>query len=675
MRPIPKTVLSWLVASLGFLFGLLALARFGTWWLPFGDHDPGWFLRWLTFAGVGLFGLGFLIGSILAPRNPSRAGIVFLVLLPITAFCLAYPESGFLVWHADGGGWFETPLPLTAIGLTALFFAPFVAPLFTLHNKKRAAYVFAGTAVIVVLLFLRSRWTPVLVPHLAAYSAPFLLFGLFWLGTHKLAWPTLLRPHPRTMARQIASIFVTCLVVLCLDIAMTLGLAALGSSLFSGDCNGKPPFTHAQSSYHAVFTARTIYVGLSLHTLLQSRSNPNALHDPRVGEWAIGLVQERFWGVASRWPHLVLMTNFVYWKGETYFIDGARENALITRILPIVEARINCSRSRPVKDAVVDLRVLRHPPEGGTRIIGYVRQPGPHGGFATPPETPKFLGGARIDVSGPAGTTSVTTDATGIYQLDGLPTGDYTLQLALLENQVAGFFDPEASPAKVHLGNDGLAEHNFDLFWDGRIEGHVKDDTGKPARVWVMLQTADESTLPGNVNFFLQTNADGFYQVKKIPPGRYIVMVNPDGPYDEWPYDVEYYRFALHAQNAQILELGAGQQIKGIDFTVPRLAERIVQVRVTWPNGSGAAGASICVAYENTKNFASLSTASRIKDTDQNGLGVIHVYGNSRVRVFAAQLVDNEKEKRTDTYYSHPVEAEASKVPEKLDLVLTSPKP
>jgi len=117
------------------------------------------------------------------------------------------------VWHADGSGWFETPLPLTGTGLTALFFAPFVAPLFTLGNKKRAAYVFAATAVIAVLVFLRSRWTPVLVPHLAAYSAPFLLFGLFWLGTGKLAWPTLLRHRPRTMARRIAALVVTCLVV------------------------------------------------------------------------------------------------------------------------------------------------------------------------------------------------------------------------------------------------------------------------------------------------------------------------------------------------------------------------------------------------------------------------------------------------------------------------------
>jgi hypothetical protein len=160
-------------------------------------------------------------------------------------------------------------------------------------------------------------------------------------------------------------------------------------------------------------------------------------------------------------------------------------------------------------------------------------------------------------------------------------------------------------------------------------------------------------SLLGNVRFFLKTDPDGFYRINKIPPGRYIVMVNPDGPYDEWPYDVQYYRSALHAQEAQILDLSAGQQIKEIDFTVPHLAERMVQVRVTWPNGSGAAGSSICVAYEHTKNLASLSTASRIKDTDQNGLGVIHVYGNSRVRLFAAQLVDNEKEKRTDTYYSH----------------------
>jgi hypothetical protein len=89
MRPKIRIAVSWLVAALGSFVGLFALAKFGMSWVPLGDHDPGWFLRWLAFAGVGLFGLGFLIASIIAPRNPRRAGIIFLVFLPITAFCLA----------------------------------------------------------------------------------------------------------------------------------------------------------------------------------------------------------------------------------------------------------------------------------------------------------------------------------------------------------------------------------------------------------------------------------------------------------------------------------------------------------------------------------------------------------------------------------------------------------
>jgi hypothetical protein len=325
------------------------------WWLPLGDHGPGWFLRWLDFVGIGLFGLAFLVGSIVAPRNPKCAGIIFLVFLPITAFCLAYPESGFLVCHADGGGWFEVPLPLTAIGLTALFFVPFVAPLFTLHHRKWAAIVFAGAALVTILVFVRSRWTPVLVPHLAGYSTPFLLFGLFWLGVDKLGWPSLVQPCPRGSGFQIGAPVITCLAVLLLDVALTLGLSALGSSLFGGDCRGKPPFTRPESPRHAVLTARTIFVGRAFQAL----RGREGIHDRDVGDWAVSVVQERFWGVPPWRPHLVLLTNFIYRKGETYFIDGTRENGLLTRALPIVEARIGCSRLRLAQDAEVDLHLLR----------------------------------------------------------------------------------------------------------------------------------------------------------------------------------------------------------------------------------------------------------------------------------------------------------------------------
>lgn len=450
----------WLVAGLGSLAGLFELAQFGMWWLPFGDYHPGWLLRWLTFIGIGLFGLGFLIGSIIAPRNPKRAGIIFLAFLPITAFCLAYQESGFLVWHADGG-WFESPPLMTAVGLTVLFFVPFVVPLLLPRHKKRAAIVFAAATFVAVPVFIRSHWTSVLLPHLAAYSVPFALFGLFWLGTCKLGWPPLVQPRPRGAAGRIVALLITCFVVVCLDVALTLGLSALNSSLSIADCSGKAPFTHAESARHAVFTARAIYVGRSVSALTRG----TGVHGLAVGDWAIGVVKERFWGVPSRWPHLVLMTDYIYWKGETYFIDGMRENGLLTRALPIVETRPGCSRSRPIEYAVIDLRVLHEAPAtGSTRLIGYVKSPEEFRGVFQPPIAPTFVAGARIDVTGREGTRTTTTDQKGIYQFDGLPPGEYTLRLVVPDNRVSSL--DRGRP--VHLTSGVVTEHSFDLFWKGQ---------------------------------------------------------------------------------------------------------------------------------------------------------------------------------------------------------------
>src|SRR5207253_9533879 len=84
-------------------------------------------------------------------------------------------------------------------------------------------------------------------------------------------------------------------------------------------------------SRHVVFTARVIFVGRSFYALTHdSGMNLPGFHDPRVGDWAIGVVQERFWGLPSWVPHLVLLTNFIYWTGETYFIDGSHEIGLLT---------------------------------------------------------------------------------------------------------------------------------------------------------------------------------------------------------------------------------------------------------------------------------------------------------------------------------------------------------
>jgi hypothetical protein len=667
-----------MVVVLSFVVGLWMLAAFGMAWVDLNDRTGGWFLRLFSVGGTGLLGLGLCAGSLTALRNRKLAGVIFLTFMPIAAFFLGYPDAGYLVWHADGGGYFESPLPLTAIGLTALFFAPFLVLLLVLRHKKLGIVLFLSSACLAWILLAMSYWGKVLMPQLAICSVPFAVCGWFWLKTTKLAWPPLLPPRPRTLGRRVAAVGVCCFLVLGLDVGATLALCALHSSLFSGDCSGRPPYTHPMSPYHAVFTTRIIFAGRSIEDSVNTQVFaliPPTFPGRCVGDWAIGVVQERFWGLPS-WSRLVLLTNYVYWQGETYFMDGNRAHGLLAHLLPIVEGRMNCSRTRPELDAVVDLLVLRNPRSAKSgRIVGFVRKPEVFVGGLIPPTPHHPYANTKITVNGPTGTTVVTTDQRGVYELDDLPSGDYTLQLAVPDNQLVGSFGDANEPEKVQVKPGEVAEADFYVFWNGRIEGKVRDDSGRPAHAWIELIEADGNRMSGNVNFFQETKDDGSYQIRKIPAGRYFVMVNPYGPDDKHPYDMQYYPAVLRAQDAKVLELAEGQEIKGIDFTVQPLAERTVQVRVTWPSGSPVPGATVYFAYEHTSEYDSLTGTANYATANQRGEADLHLFGNSRVRLFGRRETGDPREERPDKNRTSRVEGEVTKLPDKVNLRLTSGSP
>lgn len=417
MNPKARAAICWLVEVVGFFIGLWMLAAFGISSVPSVDSSAGWYLQWLWLAGTGLVGVTFLAGSVAALRHPKAAGIVFLVFLPLNAFCLAYPDAGFLVWHSDGSGWFETPLPWTAVGLTALFFLPFIAPLFVSQNRKKAAMVFAAAALFATLVFARSHWTKALVPRLAGYSVPFVAFGVFWLWTQRLGWRPLLGARELGTIRRIAGVVFVCTAILVFDVAFTFGLSAFSSSRLTPDCGEAPPLSRPTAPVRrgsAVFTARAILVGRSASWF----SPTGRFLGAHGGEWAIGAVQEKFWGLPSWGPRFILMTHFIYWQGQTYLIDGARGQGFLTRFLPIVRSR-DCGRSRPVEYAIVDLRLLHEaPPTGDTRLIGYVKKPEQFVPGDAPPVEPNYASGAKVFVTGSNGERTVATDQAGIY-----PTG------------------------------------------------------------------------------------------------------------------------------------------------------------------------------------------------------------------------------------------------------------
>jgi hypothetical protein len=275
-------------------------------------------------------------------------------------------------------------------------------------------------------------------------------------------------------------------------------------------------------------------------------------------------------------------------------------------------------------------------------------------------------------MNGPMGVRTFTTDASGMYELNDLPPGDYVLQLLIQNGQVSGEFSQEAQE-KIHLTSGELVEKDFDEYWDGRIEGHIRDEDGNPANVWVALLRVDGNRMPGFVRSFLQTKDDGSYQMGRIPPGRYILMVDPNGPWDGWPYAPQYYPTGVRSEGAKVLVLGQGQQITGIDLKVHRLVQRTIRVRVAWSNGSAAAGVAACAAYENTDSYENKETCtSNSVNTDQNGLAILHVYGESRLRLSAETVIYGPKD--TAYYASEPVDAEVGMLPEHVDLVLTKKK-
>jgi hypothetical protein len=335
---------------------------------------------------------------------------------------------------------------------------------------------------------------------------------------------------------------------------------------------------------------------------------------------------------------------------------------------------VSCIRSKPAQDAIVDFRMLgKAPAAGHTRITGCVRGPVRFGLWARPaPQA--FVAGAQIQVTGPAYSRTVRTDSSGLYELDDLEPGDYTLGLSIPATQVAGCYGSDESPAGIHLTNGGVVERNFYLCWNGRIEGKVKDDAGEPAQASVILVSADHNQMPGYLMSAKITAKDGSSQIQRIPPGRYMVAVNPDGPYRESPYALQYYPSTVQKDKARVFELGTGQLEAGIDFRVPVPAERSTQVRVTWPNGTAAAGAQVSVAYENTDGYDSWHY---IRETDQNGLAVIHTYGKSQVRVFAEQSLSDGRNDHWCTpvrVQSRRVQYAADQTPNTINLVLTSSK-
>jgi hypothetical protein len=96
-----------------------------------------------------------------------------------------------------------------------------------------------------------------------------------------------------------------------------------------------------------------------------------------------------------------------------------------------------------------------------------------------------------------------------------------------------------------------------------------------------------------------------------------------------------------------------------------------VHVRVTWPDGRAEDEAAIYVAYEHTQKYDHPKGIYFVAMTDHHGEATVGVFGTSRIRVYAEGWVNDLKGPPFNSpRYNVPLDFDADKVPDKLDLGL-----
>jgi hypothetical protein len=213
----------------------------------------------------------------------------------------------------------------------------------------------------------------------------------------------------RAFKREILSIGI--LVVLLIGV---VGLASIeiarntpGTSI---DCYERLPFARPVYRDQTVFTARILYVGG-----VDPKYGMPSGH--RIGSWAIAYVEHRYWGLPWWSSGIVVLSLGQFEEGEDYFVDGNRQ---LSKVLPLVYVG-PCNRTGPLRDAVLDMRILNAASWRGVRVINRtLRRKGL--GYELAPDLP-------VEIVGPSGSRFVTSDANAVYDVSGLPPGHYTFRL------------------------------------------------------------------------------------------------------------------------------------------------------------------------------------------------------------------------------------------------------
>jgi len=300
---------------------------------------------------------------------------------------------------------------LTAVvaGLT-----PILAGLIATRSTRTASRISLWVAPFACLLLLRLSWQFGGILHdLEVFLGAIVVPGFFWLFAARRNWP---RPlvDIGLSGNRVLAIAVGSMSVCVFALLAFLASLSLPWWVPIGDCLGRPLFDERGVPRNIDFTAKIFIVG------------PPTFQGYSL--WSIATIEDPFSAVQWRRGNIVILRGFFRSgdKSQLYFVEGRRSPAALTHFLPVI-LPVECGRTGPRDSEAVAIRLLHDgPPKSGARLIGRVLK-----GKYTPTSVSKTpLHGNIIAIEGSAGSIVSATDSEGIYSVDGLLPGRYTIHIA-----------------------------------------------------------------------------------------------------------------------------------------------------------------------------------------------------------------------------------------------------
>ena len=276
-----------------------------------------------------------------------------------------------------------------------------------------------------------------------------------------------------------------------------------------------------------------------------------------------------------------------------------------------------CSPTKPFSAANADLEFLRNLPSPGKggRLYGQVA-------VETGAQEPAPLAEITLTIEDEThNITQIRTGRDGKFEMNGLRPGKYLVSPLLPENYV--FRDEYQRKREVHVFDRGCSGANFWVNVNGRVAGRVTDSRGRPAPTFVELESVDQRRR----SFSDETDQEGVYEIRGIPPGQYVLKIDmkKDGK------DIGYFYPDTHDRSkASLIDMSMGQKIEGKDFHLASSVE-VISVRgaVTYSDGRPAANAEVRLIRERSDPDTAykIDDSFSYDDTETDDLGRFKVRG------------------------------------------------